>query len=89
MALRFHVPPNWPTPPEGWAPEPGWQPDPAWGPAPEGWKFWVEDDETGQDAAAEEELFHHDSRYFDHYRCDSAGSDSGAGADSRGCFQVR
>lgn len=52
MALRFNVPPNWPTPPEGWAPEPGWQPDPAWGPAPEGWKFWVEDGETGQDAAA-------------------------------------
>lgn len=45
MALRFNPPPNWPTPPEGFVPQPGWQPDPAWGPAPEGWQFWLEEED--------------------------------------------
>lgn len=47
MALKFKAPPNWPAPPHpDWRPEPGWQPDPAWGPAPEGWNFWVEQEEV-------------------------------------------
>src|SRR5699024_8551266 len=41
MAYRFNPAPGWPAPPEGWTPPEGWQPDPAWPPAPEGWEFWV------------------------------------------------
>lgn len=47
MAPRYNSPPNWPPPPAGWSPPPGWSPDPAWGPAPQGWRFWVEDAESG------------------------------------------
>lgn len=47
MAPRYNSPPNWPPPPAGWSPPPGWSPDPAWGPAPQGWRFWVEDTESG------------------------------------------
>lgn len=46
MALIFNPPPNWPAPPtKDWIPQPGWQPDPAWGEAPEGWDFWVEEND--------------------------------------------
>lgn len=44
MAYRFVVPPNWPPPPPGWTPPEGWQPLAEWGPAPQGWQFWVDDD---------------------------------------------
>lgn len=46
MAYRFNPAPGWPAPPEGWSPPEGWQPDPAWPPAPEGWEFWVWEEET-------------------------------------------
>ncbi|MDO4897712.1 MAG: hypothetical protein Q3965_00240 [Rothia sp. (in: high G+C Gram-positive bacteria)] len=56
MALKFNVPPNWPTPPSpDWRPAPGWQPDPAWGPAPAGWNFWVEDDQANTDQPSQAE----------------------------------
>lgn len=46
MALIFNPPPNWPAPPtKDWVPQPGWQPDPSWGEAPEGWNFWVEEND--------------------------------------------
>lgn len=47
MAPRYNSPPNWPPPPAGWSPPPGWSPDPSWGPAPQGWRFWVDDSESG------------------------------------------
>jgi len=59
MAYRFNPAPGWPAPPEGWTPPEGWQPDPAWPPAPEGWQFWVWEDDTpaapatGESAAAD------------------------------------
>jgi hypothetical protein len=31
----------------------GWQPDPAWGPYPEGWEFWVQDDDPAPDPASD------------------------------------
>jgi collagen type III alpha len=40
-AVRFTVPPEWPSPPAGWVPPPGWRPDPSWPSAPEGWQWWV------------------------------------------------
>lgn len=46
MAYRFNPPPNWPVSEPGWTPPPGWQPDPSWGPVPEGWNFWVPEEET-------------------------------------------
>ncbi|WP_394216322.1 hypothetical protein [Brachybacterium vulturis] len=45
MAYRFNPPPNWPIEDAGWSPPPGWQPDPSWGPAPEGWNFWVAEEQ--------------------------------------------
>lgn len=44
MAARYQSPPGWPAPPSGWVPPQGWTPDPRWGPAPDGWRFWVDDD---------------------------------------------
>ncbi|PWH05699.1 hypothetical protein DEO23_10830 [Brachybacterium endophyticum] len=51
MAYRFNPPPNWPIDEPGWTPPPGWQPDPSWGPAPEGWNFWVPEEEDEEPAA--------------------------------------
>ena len=59
MAYRFNPAPGWPAPPEGWMPPEGWQPDPSWPPAPEGWEFWVWEDDapttptTGEPTAAD------------------------------------
>lgn len=47
--MKFNTPPSWPQPPADWTPPPGWSPDLAWGPAPEGWQFWVEDEEATTD----------------------------------------
>ena len=65
MVRRFNPPPNWPAPPEGWVPDPSWRPDPAWGPAPEGWNFWLDDEderhlqaaESGNAASSDETVF--------------------------------
>lgn len=43
--VNFSVPPGWPTPPQGWEPPPGWHPDRSWPPPPDGWTFWVLDDQ--------------------------------------------
>lgn len=40
VAVRFNVPPGWPTPPLSWTPEEDWLPDPEWPEPPEGWSFW-------------------------------------------------
>jgi collagen type III alpha len=40
-AIRFVVPPEWPSPPASWIPPAGWRPDPSWPPAPADWQWWV------------------------------------------------
>lgn len=44
--LRFNTPPGWPNPPVGWVPPEGWVPDPSWPPAPEGWQWWIPEDNS-------------------------------------------
>lgn len=46
--FTFNPPPGWPIEP-GWTPPDGWVPDPSWPPAPQGWEFWVEDEEPAPD----------------------------------------
>lgn len=46
--FTFNPPPGWPIEP-GWTPPVGWVPDPSWPPAPQGWEFWVEDEEPAVD----------------------------------------
>ncbi|MGN6751072.1 MAG: hypothetical protein ACTHJJ_00795 [Intrasporangium sp.] len=41
MAVRFNVPPGWPTPPLSWTPGEDWLPDPSWPEPPAGWSFWT------------------------------------------------
>jgi hypothetical protein len=43
---RFNPPPGWPAPPPGWVPPEGWVPDPRLPAAPEGWQWWMPDEET-------------------------------------------
>jgi outer membrane protein assembly factor BamB len=59
MPACFNPPPGWPVR-VGWTPPPGWTPEPGWPPAPDGWQFWIDDDDapaetdwTAPEAAAE------------------------------------
>lgn len=45
MAYRFNPPPGWDVP-DGFTPDGEWKPDPSWPAAPEGWPFWVAEQET-------------------------------------------
>lgn len=50
--MSFNPPPNWPVPPN-WSPPPDWDPPPSWPQAPQGWTFWVDELEVGDQEAAD------------------------------------
>ena len=42
---QFNTPPGWPDAPNArWRPAKRWGPAEAWPPAPDGWRFWVDED---------------------------------------------
>ena len=42
---QFNTPPGWPDPPNArWRPPKSWGPAESWPPAPDGWRFWVDED---------------------------------------------